>query len=289
MEDWSAGNPPPQKEISRHSNPPSHPASLELPREVVLHRETMELPLPGRPAFRDPEAFPDRYLEPRRTRDGALPVKMLPGAASALEGRRPGETVEARILEMHHNKAEGMPPQQSQAQRPATAHLFAEPKRVAPRTNLPSAPPLPAPSAAPTRPAPPPSNPLKEHLFPTVSSLPGVGSAVMGLIRDSSPPRNAIVPTASEEPSHMLHSLRASQQRMQEEKALRLSTASRLTVTHANFGAVADVLDRALELLIEKRRLIGEPRVGDPVATLDFDLEERVWEAMELCHQSVEC
>ena len=73
----------------------------------------------------------------------------------------------------------------------------------------------------------------------------------------------------------------------QEAKALRLSRSSRSTVAIDQLGAVADVLDKALTILIEKRQLLGGQRaeVNQAVAQLDLELEDRVWEAMELCYQ----
>ena len=67
----------------------------------------------------------------------------------------------------------------------------------------------------------------------------------------------------------------------------RLSRSSRSTVAIDQLGAVADVLDKALTILIEKRQLLGGQRaeVNQAVAQLDLELEDRVWEAMELCYQ----
>lgn len=74
---------------------------------------------------------------------------------------------------------------------------------------------------------------------------------------------------------------------------MRLSRCSRSTVPIDQLGAVADVLDKALTLLIEKRQLLsGQPSRTQPsqvtqvVAQLDVDLEDRIWDAMELCYQA---
>ena len=71
---------------------------------------------------------------------------------------------------------------------------------------------------------------------------------------------------------------------------MRLSQSSRSTVPiDDQLGAVAELLDQCLAIMIEKRELLeaegGGSSPATAVACLDFELEDRMWEAMENCYQ----